>query len=139
MVAKGFDFPNVTLVGVISADTALNLPDFRSSERTFQLLAQVAGRAGRGWTPGEVVVQTYDPEHCSIEAAKTQEYKSFAKQELMERKALNFSPFCRLIRVVFSDKLEEKAFSLAHAFARMLEDEKSSDWELLDLRVVPPS
>lgn len=131
MVAKGFDFPNVTLVGVISADTALNLPDFRSSERTFQLLAQVAGRAGRGWTPGEVVVQTYDPEHFSIEAAKTHDYKSFAKQELMERKALNFSPFCRLIRVVFSDKLEEKAFSLAHAFARMLEDEKSSDWELL--------
>ncbi|MDO8730356.1 MAG: primosomal protein N' [Candidatus Omnitrophota bacterium] len=96
MIAKGLDFPRVTLVGVISADTALNLPDFRSSERTFALLTQVGGRAGRGKMPGRVIVQTYAPHHYAILAAKTHDYQAFYRQEISIRKQLNLPPFCRL-------------------------------------------
>lgn len=139
MVAKGFDFPDVTLVGVISADTSLNLPDFRSSERTFQLLTQVAGRAGRGEKAGEVVVQTYNPNHYSIVTARGHDYKAFAEQELEERKELDFSPFCRLIRIVFSDKLEERAFAVACRFVQMLKNGQDTDWELLGPACCPIS
>ena len=79
MIAKGLDFPNVTLVGVISADTSLNLPDFRASERTFQLISQVAGRSGRGATPGEVVIQTFDPENYAIKCAVEHDYVGFLR------------------------------------------------------------
>jgi len=102
MVAKGLDLPSVTLVGVISADTALNLPDFRAGERTFQLLTQVAGRAGRGPLGGEVVVQTYDPGHYSIRAAQRQDYDAFYSQEIEARRELSFPPFRRLVLVQFS-------------------------------------
>lgn len=77
MIAKGLDFPNVTLVGVLNADTSLNLPDFRSSERTFQLLTQVAGRAGRAEKEGEVLIQTYNPQHYAIKLAQKQDYEAF--------------------------------------------------------------
>ncbi len=102
MVAKGLDFPYVTLVGVIAADTVLNLPDFRAGEKTFQLLTQVAGRAGRHELPGEVIIQTYAPEHYSIETSKQHDYESFVKQELHLRNQLMYPPFCKLILVTLS-------------------------------------
>ena len=93
MIAKGLDFPNVTLVGVINADTALHLPDFRAAERTFQLVTQVAGRTGRGPRGGRVLVQTFSPEHPAILAAVRHDYASFARQELPTRAALCYPPF----------------------------------------------
>lgn len=100
MVAKGLDFKNVTLVGIIAADTSLNLPDFRSSERTFQLITQVAGRAGRGDLEGKVVVQTYNPDHYSIQYAKDHDYLAFYNKEILLRKEFNYPPFVNLISIV---------------------------------------
>lgn len=94
MVAKGFDFPGVTLVGVISADTSLNLPDFRAAERTFQLLTQVSGRSGRREKEGEVFIQTYRPDDYSIQAAAEQDYEAFYRRE-MERAASSTTPHTR--------------------------------------------
>jgi primosomal protein N' (replication factor Y) len=104
MVAKGLDFPNVTLVGVVSADTCLNLPDYKAGERTFQLLTQVAGRAGRGDKGGHVVVQTYSPEHYAIELGKAHDYRSFYDEEISCRNEGQYPPFSRLILVVVSGK-----------------------------------
>jgi len=104
MIAKGLDFPQVTLVGVISADTALYLPDFRSAERTFQLIEQVAGRAGRGPRGGRVVVQTANPQHFSILAAARHDYFAFAETELGHRRELGYPPFGHLLRVVVTAK-----------------------------------
>jgi primosomal protein N' (replication factor Y) len=112
MVAKGLDFPNVTLVGVISADISLNIPDFRSSERTFQLLSQVAGRAGRGELGGEVVVQTMIPKHYSILFAQTHDYNEFYQFELGHRKQLAYPPFTRLVRILLKSE-ELKAVNSA--------------------------
>ncbi|MCC6324902.1 MAG: primosomal protein N' [Candidatus Brocadia sp.] len=109
MIAKGLDFPNVTLVGVISADTILNLPDFRASERTFQLISQVAGRTGRGTKGGRVVVQSYNPRHYSITYAAAHDYDGFAKKELEYRKQLQYPPFGKLARIVFRSPHEERA------------------------------
>ncbi|MDA3935394.1 MAG: primosomal protein N' [Actinomycetota bacterium] len=106
MVAKGLDYPEVTLVGVINADTTLHMPDFRSGERTYQLLSQVAGRAGRGDKTGTVVIQTYWPGHPSIIAAAAHDRAPFFAQELADREALNYPPFGRLARVVVSGALE---------------------------------
>ncbi len=100
MVAKGLDFPGVALVGVLQADTGLHIPDFRASERTFQLLAQVAGRAGRADSLGEVVIQTYMPHEPSIVAAQSHDFEQFAVQELRNREELGYPPFCRLARIV---------------------------------------
>jgi primosomal protein N' (replication factor Y) len=100
MIAKGLDFPNVTLVGVVSADTALHLPDFRAAERTFQLVAQVAGRTGRGDKPGRVVVQTYSPDHPAIRAATRHDYHAFVESELPERNRFGVPPFGRLVRLI---------------------------------------
>ena len=100
MIAKGLDFPEVTLVGVVSADTSLLLPDFRAAERTFQLVEQVAGRAGRGLRGGRVVVQTMNPEHASIKAAAEHDYRGFAEAELAFRRDLGYPPFGHLVRVV---------------------------------------
>jgi primosomal protein N' (replication factor Y) (superfamily II helicase) len=108
MVTKGMDFPGVTLVGVISADTTLNLPDFRSSERTFQLLTQVSGRAGRGLNPGRVVVQTYDPDNYSITFSKKHDYISFFNQEISIRRALNNPPFTDILYILFISDNEEE-------------------------------
>ncbi|MFU1792892.1 primosomal protein N' [Paenibacillus azoreducens] len=102
MVAKGLDFPDVTLVGVITADSALNLPDFRAGEKTFQLLTQVAGRAGRHQLPGEVLIQSYTPEHYSIVHASGHDYLSFVRDELKHRRNLHYPPYCRLILVTMT-------------------------------------
>ena len=104
MVAKGHDFPSITLVGIICADLSLSFPDFRAGERTFQLLAQVAGRAGRGDRPGRVILQTYNPEHFCISAARKQDFKSFYRQEINFRRALNYPPFARMIQLKISGK-----------------------------------
>ncbi|MBN1312745.1 MAG: primosomal protein N' [Anaerolineae bacterium] len=100
MIAKGLDLPMVTLVGVISADTALYLPDYRSGERTFQLLTQVAGRAGRGLLGGKVILQTYAPEHYAIEAAAEHNFHAFYTQEMTHRRELGYPPFIRLVRLI---------------------------------------
>ncbi|TWT99804.1 Primosomal protein N' [Botrimarina colliarenosi] len=100
MIAKGLDFPNVTLVGVISADSALNLPDFRAAERTFQLVTQVAGRTGRGERGGRVIVQTFDPDHPAILAAVRHDYERFASEELPARRALGYPPFGVMARII---------------------------------------
>ncbi len=117
MIAKGLDFPRVTLVGVISADTALNLPDFRSAERTFNLLTQVAGRAGRGRMPGRVIVQTYTPHHYAIQAAKEHDYLSFYRQEIAIRRQLFLPPFARLIRLMVRSPRESRASAAAEQLA----------------------
>jgi primosomal protein N' (replication factor Y) len=104
MVAKGHDFPGITLVGVVCADLTLNFPDFRAGERTFQLLAQVAGRAGRGDHPGKVILQTFNPQHFSIVAAKQQDFRTFFDQEIGFRKALGYPPFTRMLAIRISGK-----------------------------------
>ena len=108
MVAKGLDFPGVTLVGVISADTGLHLPDFRAAERTFQLLTQVSGRAGRGEIPGEVVVQTFRPESQAVQRAREHDFLGFANRELEDRKPVGYPPFGRMALFLFKgrDELE---------------------------------
>lgn len=102
MIAKGLDFPNVTLVGVLAADSSLHLPDFRASERTFSLLTQVSGRAGRHEKPGEVVIQTYSPEHYSIELAKTQDFIAFYDEEMKIRRSFHYPPFYYLVLISIS-------------------------------------
>ncbi|MBQ1256114.1 MAG: primosomal protein N' [Clostridia bacterium] len=104
MIAKGLDFPNVTLVGVIAADTTLNLPDYRSAERTFQLLTQVAGRAGRSDSPGKVVVQTYTPDHYALECAVKQDYRAFYHTEASYRKHALYPPYTVISRLVISSR-----------------------------------
>lgn len=106
MIAKGLDFPNVTLVGVINADTALGLPNFRSAENTFQLLTQVSGRAGRGELNGEVIIQSFNPDHYAIQLAKHHDYNSFFNKEMMLRKASQYSPFYYLIKISVSHENE---------------------------------
>lgn len=107
MVAKGLDFPNVTLVGVLSADLSLKLPDIRASERTFQLLTQVAGRAGRGELPGKVIIQCYDPSHFAIQAAREHDYKRFFRQEISFRRQMNYPPFAELVRILCTGPQKE--------------------------------
>ncbi|MBX7168319.1 MAG: primosomal protein N' [Pirellulales bacterium] len=123
MIAKGLDFPNVTLVGVVQADMALHLPDFRAAERTFQLLVQVAGRTGRSDRGGRVLVQTLSPEHYAIQAAVTHDYGRFARQELPEREQLGYPPFGRLIRLVIRGPSE----TLVHEFGETLAEQLRSE------------
>lgn len=115
MVAKGFDFPRVTLVGVIQADREMGLPDFRAPERAFQLLTQVAGRAGRGEKPGEVIFQTYLPEHHVLVAARTHDYESFYTQEMEERRGLRYPPWRRMANLLFDGADEAAVMRRANA------------------------
>jgi primosomal protein N' (replication factor Y) len=119
MVAKGHDLPGVTLVGVLLADLSLNLPDFRSSERTFQLITQVAGRAGRGEHPGRVIIQTFNPDHYSIRCALEHDYFSFFKQEMEIRKALGYPPWGRLANFRFSAHSPKAAAEAAGELAKI--------------------
>jgi primosomal protein N' (replication factor Y) (superfamily II helicase) len=122
MIAKGHDFHNVTLVGVVSVDAGLGLPDFRAAERTFQLLTQVAGRAGRGNRPGRVIIQTYHPEHYSLVCAKDQNYEEFYRREIEFRRTMHYPPFSALINVLVHDKDYDRANSTAMDFARELRE-----------------
>ena len=107
MIAKGHDFPDVTLVGIVCADASLHLPDFRAAERTFQLVHQVAGRAGRGEDPGVVVVQTYNPQNRVIQLAVAGDYERFAAEETAKRRPLRYPPFGRVVRVVVRGRRED--------------------------------
>jgi primosomal protein N' (replication factor Y) len=123
ILAKGFDIPGIKLVGVVSADTALLIPDFRSAERTFQILCQVAGRTGRGDVPGRVIIQTYFPDHYAIRAAALHDHATFAEVELRHRKDSGYPPFGHMLRVVVqSSKPEEAAREI-----RRLRDE-AAEW-----------
>jgi len=120
MVAKGLDFPNVTLVGVITADTSLNLPDFRAAERTFQLLTQVAGRAGRGSITGEVIVQTYHPDHYPVVLAASQDFREFWHRESEFRQRLNYPPYCHLARILVVGAIERRVIQDAADLSQRL-------------------
>ncbi len=120
MIAKGLDFPKVTLVGVLNGDTSLNIPDFRSAERTFQLLSQVAGRAGRKDLEGEVIIQTFNPDHYSIQCAKNHNYLSFYEQEMIIRKALKYSPYYFMILVRILSKEYELGTSVSEKIGNYL-------------------
>ncbi|MDE0426431.1 MAG: primosomal protein N' [Candidatus Poribacteria bacterium] len=121
MVSKGLDFPNVTLVGVIAADTALNLPDFRAGEQTFSLLTQVAGRSGRAELEGKVVIQTYMPEHYCIAAAQKHDYDGFYSQELEARNAFRYPPFSHVATLLLRGKNEKEVIDTAHTVQEHLE------------------
>jgi primosomal protein N' (replication factor Y) (superfamily II helicase) len=135
MIAKGLDIPRVTLVGVILADTALGLPDYRSGERTFQLLTQVAGRAGRGWLGGRVVFQTYQPEHYAIRAAAKHDYETFYAKEIEYRRVLRYPPFKRLVRFQFrypdAVQAEREANRAADILRRRIAERQLTATELI--------
>jgi primosomal protein N' (replication factor Y) len=136
MVAKGHDFPNITLVGIICADLSLSFPDFRAGERTFQLLAQVAGRAGRGDKPGRVILQTYNPDHFSIAAARQQDYIAFYQQEISFRKALNYPPYSRMIQLKISGKDPQETENHARLLGdlcRTLKVKHSTDYQSVEI------
>ena len=140
MVAKGHDIPDVTLVGILAADSTLNLPDFRASERGFSLLTQAAGRAGRGDMPGRVVLQTYDPENEIITLAAKQDYETFAKQELARRKELLYPPYGEILKLMIVDKDEKRAWELGDEVALFLRDRyRLEKWERTEIMGPFPS
>jgi len=120
MVAKGLDIPGVTLVGVLSADTSLNIPDFRAAERTFCLLVQVAGRAGRGDEPGRVIIQSYNPEHYSVKAAANHDYHAFYTEELINRQTAGFPPFARMVSIVVGATSDKRAEAWSRRITELL-------------------
>jgi primosomal protein N' (replication factor Y) len=138
MIAKGLDLPLVTLVGVVSADTALNLPDFRAGERTFQLLTQVAGRAGRSPLGGKVIVQTYTPENYAIQAASRHDYASFYRQEIAFRQEQGYPPFGRVIQLVYVHSSQARCQAQAETLARELQD-RVARLGLSNLAVIGPA
>lgn len=131
MIAKGLDFPRVTLVGVIAADIMLHLPDFRAAERTFQLLTQVSGRAGRHDLSGRVVIQTYSPKHYSIDLAARTDTEAFYRKELLSRKQHRYPPFCRLFTLLFSHPDRQAVMQAAFEAARLLKQALSGKAEVL--------
>jgi primosomal protein N' (replication factor Y) len=137
MIAKGLDLPQVTLAGVISADTGLNFPDFRSSERTFQLLCQVAGRAGRGVKAGKVIIQTYSPDNYIIEAAAKHDYLGFYHKEIDYRRQYNYPPFSQLVRLVYSHTNEGLCRREAERVYRLILEERARK-DIIDFNVIGP-
>jgi len=127
MVAKGHDYPGVTLVGVVSADSALHIPDFRSGERTFSLLTQVAGRAGRGKKPGKVLVQTFTPEHYAIISASKHDYTAFYNEEIRSRKELDLPPYSHLVKITFRSHSQAKAMESAQGLTKLLQEKKNKN------------
>ncbi len=141
MIAKGLDFPNVTLVGVINADTALHLPDFRAAERTFQLVTQVAGRTGRGDKGGRVLVQTFSPEHPAIQAAVQHDFAAFVREELPVRQAHQYPPVAAMVRLVVRGKQEAHTKMFAENLGDRLRAaiEKQLSGETPEIRVLGPA
>jgi primosomal protein N' (replication factor Y) len=137
MIAKGLDLPRVTLAGVISADTGLNLPDFRAGERTFQLLCQVAGRAGRGVRAGKVIIQTYSPENYAVQAAANHDYVGFFNQEIDYRRQYSYPPFACLVRLVYAHTNNELCRREAERMSHIILDKKESE-DLADLSLIGP-
>ena len=131
MIAKGLDFPLVTLVGVINADTGLNIPDFRSSENTFQLLSQVSGRAGRSDLSGEVIIQSYNPEHYSILFAKDHDYLKFYEAEMNIRKTLSYPPYYYITMVNISSREYELGVKDANKIGEYLRKNLDSTTKIL--------
>ncbi|MCY7970634.1 primosomal protein N' [Bacillus spizizenii] len=131
MIAKGLDFPNVTLVGVLSADTTLHIPDFRSAEKTFQLLTQVSGRAGRHEKPGQVIIQTYTPSHYSIQLTKTHDYETFYQHEMAHRREQSYPPYYYLALVTVSHEEVAKAAVTAEKIAHFLKANCGADTKIL--------
>ena len=131
MIAKGLDFPNVTLVGVINADTGLNLPDFRASERSFELLMQVAGRAGRADKKGEVLIQTFNPHHYAIEMTKVQDYEKFYEMEMRFRRELSYPPYYFTVQVLVSHQDEEVAIQKSYEIAQLLKQNLTEKAKIL--------
>jgi primosomal protein N' (replication factor Y) len=131
MVAKGHDFPDVTLSGIVLADVALNLPDFRSSEKTFQLFTQLAGRSGRGEAPGEVYIQTYESDHYIFKFVKKHDYQGFYRMELELRKELAYPPFSRLIRIIFSFRSKEPIGRVMNTISGIVNKTRLKDIEVL--------
>jgi primosomal protein N' (replication factor Y) len=131
MIAKGHDFPNVTLVGVLAGDALLGFPDFRAGERTFQLLAQVAGRSGRRATPGEVIVQAFDPDHHAVKSACEHDYEGFATEELRYRRQLHYPPYTALALLVFRDPDFDRARAAAERLATGLRAAPRDDVKIL--------
>jgi len=137
MIAKGLDFPQVTLAGIISADTGLNFPDFRSGERTFQLLCQVAGRAGRGVKAGKVIIQTYSPDNYAVEAASGHYYLGFYHKEIDYRRRYNYPPFSQLVRLVYSHTNEELCRREVKRVYHLILDAKARE-DMTDLNTIGP-
>lgn len=137
MIAKGLDFPNVRLVGVIAADTSLHIPDFRASERTFQLIAQVAGRAGRGDEPGQVMVQSFDPNSTPVQLASRHAYDEFARQELAVRERTAYPPVGRMVRIVVRDRDDLKCHDHVQQLAEHLRE--MIDQKGLQVRMMGPA
>ncbi len=137
MIAKGLDFPNVLLVGVINADSALHFPDFRAAERTFQLVTQVAGRTGRGDRGGRVIVQTYSPEHPAIQAASRHDYHQFAESEMTHRRKFNYPPLGSVARIIIRGPAEELTEAVAVSLVRQLESAR--DKLGVEVRILGPA
>jgi len=131
MIAKGHDFPRVTLVGVVGADAPLALPDFRAAERTFQLLTQVAGRSGRGGRPGEVVIQSYFPDHYTFQLAVTQRFEDFYARESRYRKAMFYPPFTALAGIMVADRDQGRAADTAREIGEYLDSLRSNAMRIL--------
>jgi len=137
MIAKGLDFPNVLLVGVVNADSALHFPDFRAAERTFQLVTQVAGRTGRGDRGGRVIVQTFTPEHPAIQAASRHDYEKFVQEEMVHRRKFNYPPLGSVARIIIRGPVEEKAEAVADGILKRLE--AARDLLKAEIRILGPA
>lgn len=137
MIAKGLDFPNVLLVGVINADSALHFPDFRAAERTFQLVTQVAGRTGRGDRGGRVIVQTFSPEHPAIQAASHHDYLKFVEEEMVNRRKFNYPPLGSVARIIIRGPIEDKTEAVADAILARLESAR--DLLNAEVRILGPA
>lgn len=140
MIVKGHDFPKVTLVGVIAADLSLYMNDYRSSERTFQLLTQASGRAGRGKEDGEVVIQTYNPEHYSIECASHNDYEGFYEQEMVYRSLMKYPPAAHILLILVTSKDEDKAEKVSKLLSHVVKDHVTTEEEVQEgLTIIGPT
>ncbi len=139
MVAKGLDFPNVTLVGVINADLSLYVDDFRANERTFSLLTQVSGRSGRADKIGKSYIQTYSPDYEIIQFAKEQNYNKFYEFEINFRKAMNYPPFCDLLQLTISNFSENKVYREAHELYKLLDSLSKNEFSDIPIRLLYPT